>query len=58
MVNGRLYEAATMQEVGNYQKNPGRFYWENGKVGTSFPYTEGQDVHTIGIAGEQCTCRH
>jgi imidazolonepropionase-like amidohydrolase len=58
LVNGRLYDAATMQETGNYQKKPGRFYWENTQGATSFPYTEGMDVHSIGIAGEQCTCRH
>ena len=57
MVNGRLYDAATMQEIGNYNKKPTPFYWENPKVGSSFPFTEGMDVHTLGIAGEQCSCQ-
>ncbi|GEO05862.1 bifunctional TolB-family protein/amidohydrolase [Adhaeribacter aerolatus] len=56
MINGRLYDAATMQEIGNYNKKPMPFYWENPKVSGSFPFTEGMDVHTLGIAGEQCSC--
>ena len=28
MVNGRLYDAETMDEIGNYQKKRGKFYWE------------------------------
>ncbi|MBS0419765.1 MAG: amidohydrolase family protein [Proteobacteria bacterium] len=28
MVNGRLYDAATMNEIGNYNRPRGRFYWE------------------------------
>ncbi|KAA5546672.1 amidohydrolase family protein [Adhaeribacter rhizoryzae] len=56
MVNGRLYDAATMQETGNYNKKPTPFYWENPKVSGSFPFTEGMDVHSLGIAGEQCSC--
>ncbi|MDB5260890.1 MAG: amidohydrolase [Adhaeribacter sp.] len=56
MVNGRLYDAATMQKTGNYNKKPTPFYWENPKVSGSFPFTEGMDVNTLGIAGEQCSC--
>jgi len=56
MVNGRLYDAATMQEIGNYNKKPTKFYFENTKNG-SFQYSEDMDVQTVGIAGEQCTCR-
>jgi hypothetical protein len=28
MVNGRLYEASSMNEIGNYDRPRGRFYWE------------------------------
>jgi imidazolonepropionase-like amidohydrolase len=57
MVNGRLYDAASMQEIGNFNKKPTKFYWENQKPGASFQYPAGMNNHTIGIAGEQCTCR-
>jgi imidazolonepropionase-like amidohydrolase len=30
MVNGRLYDAATMNEIGNYQRPRTRFFWELG----------------------------
>ena len=56
MVNGHLYDAATLQEIGNYNKKPGKFYFDNSKFSSSFQYTEGMDAHTIGIAGEQCSC--
>ncbi len=28
MVNGRLYDALPMNEIGNYDRPRGRFYWE------------------------------
>jgi imidazolonepropionase-like amidohydrolase len=28
MVNGRLYDAATMNEIGNHPRPRGKFYWE------------------------------
>jgi adenine deaminase len=30
LVNGRLYDAGTMNEIGNYDHPRGRFYWELG----------------------------
>jgi len=36
MVNGRLYDAATMNETGNYNKPGAKFYWESGKNAASF----------------------
>ena len=38
MVNGRLYDAETMNEIGNYDRPRGKFYWETGKNATSFPW--------------------
>ncbi len=38
MVNGRLYDAETMNEIGNYNKPREKFYWENGKNAASFPW--------------------
>ena len=46
MVNGRLYDAAHMNEIGNYNKPRGKFFWELNKNAASFPWhdaTEGQD---------------
>jgi len=32
MVNGRLYDANTLDEIGNYDRPRGKFYWEVGHV--------------------------
>ena len=40
MVNGRLYDCETMNEIGNYDNKRGKFYWETGKNATSFPWHE------------------
>ena len=44
MVNGRLYDAETMNEIGNYNKPRTRFYWEISKNAETFPWYEG-DTH-------------
>lgn len=38
MVNGRLYEAGTIDETGNYNKPRSQFYWELNKNADSFPW--------------------
>ncbi len=40
MINGRLYDAETMNEVGNYDNKRSRFYWELGRNAESFPWHE------------------
>ncbi len=40
MVNGRLYDAAEMNEIGNYNKPRKKFYWELGKNSAAFPWHE------------------
>jgi imidazolonepropionase-like amidohydrolase/Tol biopolymer transport system component len=40
MINGRLYDAETMNEIGNYDRKRGKFYWERGKAGESFSWHE------------------
>ncbi|RED48167.1 amidohydrolase family protein [Seonamhaeicola aphaedonensis] len=40
MVNGRLYDTETMNEIGNEPKSRTKFYWENNKYNTSFPWHE------------------
>jgi imidazolonepropionase-like amidohydrolase len=45
MINGRLYDAETMNEVGNYDVKRTRFYWEFSKNAESFPWhTESVEV--------------
>jgi imidazolonepropionase-like amidohydrolase/Tol biopolymer transport system component len=52
MINGRLYDAEQMIEVGNYKTARPVFYWETGKFASSFPWHDG----TI---EEGCSCgRH
>ncbi len=40
MVNGRLYNAATLNEIGNYDKKRSKFYWEMNKSSNSFEWHE------------------
>jgi imidazolonepropionase-like amidohydrolase/Tol biopolymer transport system component len=40
MVNGRLYESETMNEIGNYNNKREPFYWETDKNATAFPWHE------------------
>ena len=37
MVNGRLYDSETMNEIGNYNRPRTKFYWEQGKNFEFFP---------------------
>ncbi|MDB5202232.1 MAG: amidohydrolase [Ferruginibacter sp.] len=41
MVNGRLYDAELMNEIGNNNKPRGKFYWEMRKNATAFPWSDG-----------------
>jgi len=38
MINGRLYDTETMNEIGNSPKKRGEFYWENSKYNKAFPW--------------------
>jgi imidazolonepropionase-like amidohydrolase/Tol biopolymer transport system component len=38
MVNGRLYDAEQLNEIGNYNKPRGKFFWEINKNADSFPW--------------------
>jgi len=40
MVNGRLFDAETMNELGNYDVKRSKFYWENTKANNNFPWHE------------------
>ena len=41
MVNGRLYDAETMNEVGNHSKTRTKFFWELSKNAETFPWGGG-----------------
>jgi imidazolonepropionase-like amidohydrolase len=45
MVNGRLYDAATMNEIGNYNKQRSKFYWELAGYSEKFPWHEESESH-------------
>ncbi len=38
MVNGRLYDTDTMNEIGNHPKKRTKFWWENEKHNKTFPW--------------------
>lgn len=40
MINGRLFDSNTMNEVGNHPKERQPFYWENNKYNAAFPWHE------------------
>ncbi|EDP95029.1 amidohydrolase family protein [Kordia algicida OT-1] len=40
MINGRLYDTETMNEIGNESKERSKFYWENNKYNAAFPWHE------------------
>jgi imidazolonepropionase-like amidohydrolase/Tol biopolymer transport system component len=54
MVNGRLYDGATMNEIGNNPKTRTEFYWELEGSGNAYPYY--QETHSF--MQPQCACRH
>lgn len=40
MVNGRLYDTETMNEIGNSTNVRTKFWWENNKYNRAFPWHE------------------
>lgn len=54
MVNGRLYDAATMNEVGNQTNERTSFYWEMEGSGNAYPpLIEGTNI----FMSSGCSCR-
>ena len=53
MINGRLYDAATMNEVGNEPKERTQFYWEKDGSGNAYPFYH----ETNSFMRPQCLCR-
>lgn len=52
MLNGRLYDCDTMNEIGNYDRKRSKFWWENNRYNNAFPWHEesGSFMET------QCSC--
>ena len=55
MVNGRLYEAETMNEVGNYNIPRPKFYWEARKNWEVFGWQSDTQSYEHAI---HCSCGH
>lgn len=54
MANGRLFETATMNEVGNYNKPRNKFFWEMEGYNDNFEWHE----ETQGFMDAHCVCGH
>jgi imidazolonepropionase-like amidohydrolase len=54
MINGRLFDANTMNEVGNYDKKRTKFFWET--FGSN-SYFDGSDLENINST-PKCSCGH
>jgi imidazolonepropionase-like amidohydrolase len=52
MVNGRLFDTETMDEIGNHPKERTKFYWKNNKYNAAFPWHEESQSFTR----EACGC--
>lgn len=52
MVNGRLYDVHTMNEIGNYDVPRGKFYWEQEGFNTSMNW------HDYTLQRVNCVCGH
>jgi len=52
MLNGRLYESETMNEIGNYNKPRGKFFWEKDGYAPNFNWHSGTNT------GCSCETRH
>jgi len=51
VVNGRLYDAATMNETGNTSRTRGKFYWESNTASQAFPWHEETRSFVSGACG-------
>ena len=51
MINGRLYDANTLNEQGNHPKKRAPFYWEVPGYNQAFPWHEATDSFTKGGCG-------
>ncbi len=54
MANGRLYDTATMNEIGNYDRPRSKFYWEIDGYNPNFDWHS----ETSGFGIPNCVCGH
>ena len=47
MVNGRLFDAKTMNQLGNEAEERTNFYWENNKYNSAFEWFESTQSFTM-----------
>ncbi len=52
MINGRLYDISTMNEIGNYDVKRTKFYWEDGKYNQGVPF----NFDTMSFTKPVCSC--
>ena len=52
MINGRLYDISTMNEIGNYDKKRSKFYFEQEGYNQGFPI----DMKTNSFLTPRCSC--
>ncbi len=54
VANGRLFDANTMNEIGNHEQKRTEFYWENNKYNQSFNWHElGESYMKVGCSCEE-----
>jgi len=53
MVNGRLYDAETMTETGNYNRPRQKFFWENNRYNAAFEW----HAETRSFGAIRCICQ-
>lgn len=56
MINGRLYDTETMNEIGNRTKKRSKFYWENNKYNAAFSWHE--EIQSFTLPGCGCHIGH
>jgi imidazolonepropionase-like amidohydrolase len=55
MINGRLYDAETMNEIGNHKRQRPKFYWELGQNANAFDWPADVQTEQHGV---HCSCGH
>jgi len=53
VINGRVYDANTLNETGNYTTPRKKFYWEQNKYSQNFPWHE----ETHSFQSMHCSCQ-
>ena len=53
MINGRLYDASTMNEIGNKETKRTKFFWELEGSGNAYPFYQ----QTQSFMRPVCHCR-